>query len=99
MKPRRLESDTIVSRSATAGATSLGSAAGVVTTGAPLIRDRGRATRDSRCPDATRPLDKSVSWYRFGRPTDIGHPTEQCNSGREVRRPRTMGYELEGRLL
>src|SRR5687768_3653090 len=55
MKPRRLLSETMVSRSRTAGATSFGSTVGVVTSrGSPLIRDRGRAARDGLSPDASR---------------------------------------------
>src|SRR3954453_18602669 len=46
MKPRRLESETMVSRLAMAGATALASTVGVVTGRAPLVRDRGRAARD-----------------------------------------------------
>ena len=55
MKPRRLDSETIVSRLATAGWTSLGSAVGeFVTRGAPMARglgmDTGGRTLDGMAP-------------------------------------------------
>src|SRR5689334_8374536 len=57
MKPRRFESDTMVSRSRTDAATSSVSTGMLVTKGSPLIRDRGMAARDDWSPDRSRCLD------------------------------------------
>src|SRR6185312_6069335 len=54
MKPRRFDSETIVSRSRTDAATSSVSTGLLVTKGSPLIRDRGMAARDDWSTDRSR---------------------------------------------
>ena len=111
MKPRRLESETIVSSSATAGATSsgatsLGSVVGRVTGGASeRASGPGMAGREDWGPDASRarsiPTGQGLTAGHpavlFGRSTDIGRLTDSPDSGGMGRC--VMAYEIEGRLL
>src|SRR5687767_328515 len=91
MKPRRLDSETIVSRSETAGATSsgatsLGSVVGRVTGRRPPKGHPDLAWPDARTGEtmlaersrspAERGLTADVRGVLFGRSTDIGRSTE-----------------------
>src|SRR5690242_1175428 len=92
MKPRRFESDTMVSSSATAGATSSGSPLGVGTgiVSADTRPWQGRAgwwsTDRSRCADPL--LTSTCRAVSFGRSTDIGQSTERVDGRHRVRIPR-----------
>ena len=99
----------MVSRAATAGATSSGSTLGVVKEDAPLIRDRGRAARDDWSPDGSRRarhdlLDDAEAHQRLEQEPGAEHDAEADHqrpvvAGQEIRDTVERGHGAAGRRI